>query len=109
MSIFDCDDAVIRSISDWTEVSEEDYQLLKSNLWRLDSYKIRSILIEQPLEQSNWIDKSIKQILQHIERQTKEEQQRKDKLKASRELAESKRRQKQIEKAKKLLQELGEV
>ena len=93
------------SNSDWEEISEEDYQLIRNHAWNLGrKNKCQYVLIED--DTLNILDriKSIKDLIkkqeqERLEFQEKREQQEKEQKK--------KLEQKKIEQAKKLLKAKG--
>lgn len=81
----DSSSAILREgISDWENISNEDYQILKDNFWRLQhgTYRsdLRPVLIEQDtVAVSKRIDSIKDWVAKERERQEKEEADRKAK------------------------------
>lgn len=115
---YDCDacyETACSGVSDWEEISEEDFKLLKS--WEgqraLNVNGVRLVVFE---DVSNKVTEYIKDVKEFIKKEKErcaklleEEQKRRAQAKAKRDLAKAKKEAAAIEKAKKLLREAGEI
>lgn len=110
-----CYETTCSSVSDWEEISEEDFKLLKS--WEgqrgLSINNVRLVLFEDVTNKTIEYIKDVKEFIkkekERCAKLLEEEEKRKAQAKAKRDLAKAKKEAAAIEKAKKLLREAGEI
>lgn len=111
----ECYESACSSASDWQEVSEETFTLLKS--WEgqrtLSVNNVRLVVFEDVSDKVDDYVKDITEFVQkekaRLEKLEQEEKQRKAKAKAKRDASKAKKEAEAIEKAKKLLMEKGQL
>lgn len=94
---------VIEGISDWEEVTEEDYQYIKSNLWRLNIKNGTPVLIRQ--DEVSIFDR-IKDIKKTIKEREEAENKKREEARQKAEERAAVRAAKKLERDRKALERL---
>jgi len=102
-----CYDIIANSITEWTEISDEEYSLIRHNIshYNNELYKKcdqRAMIIEKPNNQQEEIDKTVRGCLDIVKKRMEEEEKRKK----SNELRNKRREEKALERKRKKLEEL---
>ena len=97
----DLDSYVARSITDWSEVSDEHFKILMENQWAED-YRV----LERPINEPEWVANTIASYVKKVEKL--EEQKKKDaEERAKKKLeADKKKKEKEAQKEKELFEQL---
>jgi hypothetical protein len=102
-------DEVTRSVTNWEDVSDEDYNYLMSYDGEKYLRKNKLIVISMPENQQEVISDTVKGIIRDVELQEKKMQALHKKQKELEAKAAEKKRLKAIEKARKLLEKEGQL
>lgn len=110
-SYYNYDDIeILRSITDWEDVSDEDFDyLVNTNEGARYLRNNNFVLYLMPENQQKLIEDSVKNIIRDIEQEEKKTQECLRKQKEAEAKVAEKKRLKAIEKAKKLLKESGQL
>ena len=99
---------IIKSITDWQEVTNEDYNILKGNIAEIKS-KLIPVMLEQDIEPlHNTIEKCLTYIKNEKKKRDQEEKKYKEENEKRQKTAEEKKKKKELKKLEELRKKYGE-
>lgn len=95
------------SITDWSEVTDEEFKLITNNRHLLIDYPYYASIIEQPKDQDDFLSMTIQSLIEKCKAEVEKERKLKEQRDQKKNTLIQKKKAASIERAKKLLRDEG--